>query len=141
MTEADASLAQAIEDDIGGAIGRTFNFSGAGARNVFLGHFRTPGAGIPDEAVFVEESGGTTPGRIYGDDNIDFRAVQVLYRGPRKQVIIARKTAREIRRALEKIELAGIIYVHALESSPLAAGLNSNERSIFSMNFDVAIKE
>ncbi len=138
MARVDTLIAQAIEDDIDTIIDRDFRFI-LTPKNVFVGHLRPHGSGIPEEAVFVDQSGGAGPGRYFsGTPNINRINVQVLYRGRRKQVDEARDTADQIREALEKVVITNIIYVHALESAPMAAGLNSNERSVFSMNFEVA---
>ena len=138
MARVDTLIATAIQADVGAIIDRDFRFT-TDPQNVFKGHLCPPGAGIPEEAVFVDQSGGAGPGRHFSDTpNINRINVQVLYRGRRKKVDEARATADQIREALEKVVITDIIYVHALESAPMAAGLNSNERSVFSMNFEVA---
>ncbi len=138
MARVDTLIATAIEADADAIIDRDFRFT-SGPRNVFVGHFRPPGGGIPEEAIFVDQSGGAGPGRYFsGTPNINRINVQVLYRGRRKKVDEARATADQIREALEKVVITDIIYVHALESAPMAAGLNSNERSVFSFNLEVA---
>ena len=137
MARADALLAQAIEDDVDAIIDTAFRFA-LTPQNIFLGHLRPVRDGVTEEAIFVEQSGGAGIRRHFGDLNINLINVQVLYRGPIHDVDVARKTADQIHNALEKVEIANIIYVHALESAPMAAGLNSNERSVFSMNYEVA---
>lgn len=140
MARVDTLLAQAIETDVDNIIDTDFRVTATpgNPKNIFIGHFRKVRDGVTEEAIFVDQSGGAGTLRHLGGCNINLINVQVLYRGPIHSVDLARTTADQIRSALEKVEIAGLIYVHTLESAPIAAGLNSNERSVFSFNLEAA---
>lgn len=112
----------------------------AGVSDVYRGLMRE-GPTIPDQAVFVETTGGFAPEGLFGS-SIDVPTVQIVVRGTADgKRDEAHAVARACYDAVDYVVPTGYIACRPVQSGPISIGQDDKDRYIFSINIALEIHE
>lgn len=92
----------------------------------------------PDQVVSIMETGGQVPNQFETSAG-GIVTFQVQVRGAEFEYDVARTKMAAAFTALNQANIAGYVFVYALQSAPLSLGIDQNNRPELALNFEARI--